>query len=95
MALEVTENTAAQVTQYPDVSAPVSGTATFHNAQGVADSTPAVTVDVIGTGGAAVVQASQRGASIGSPTMMQAGAPLCLSLRLTAYLSPLRARRLA
>tara|TARA_R110000824_G_C15078950_1_gene664199 strand:+ start:97 stop:999 length:903 start_codon:yes stop_codon:yes gene_type:complete len=59
MALEVTENTAAQVTQYPDVSAPVSGTATFHNAQGVADSTPAVTVDVIGTGGAAVVQSVQ------------------------------------
>jgi len=59
VALEVTENTAAQVVDYPDTAAPASATATFYNAQGVATSTPAVTVDAIGTGGAAVVQSVQ------------------------------------
>ena len=59
MALEVTEDTAAQIVDYPDGSAPASATAAYFNHEGVEKSTPAVTVDAIGTGGAAVVATVQ------------------------------------
>ena len=59
MAIEVTEDTAAAVTAYPDSAAPVSATATFYNDQGGEKSTPTVTVDSIGSGGVATISSVQ------------------------------------
>ena len=59
MAIEVTEDTAATVTAYPDGAAPSSATATFYNSKGDEKSTPTVTVDAIGSGGVSTVSSVQ------------------------------------
>ena len=75
MAIEVTEDTAATVTAYPDSAAPTSATATFYNSKGDEQSTPAVTVDAIGAGGTSTVGtvASQTEFAVDNASGIEAG----------------------
>ena len=75
MATEVTEDTAATVTAYPDGAAPTSATATFYNAKGDSQSTPTVTVDAIGSGGTSTVGAvtSQTQFAVDNATGIETG----------------------
>ena len=75
MATEVTEDTAATVTTYPDGAAPSGATATFYNWGGTAASTPTVTVDSIGSGGTSTVGVvtSQTAFAVNDATGITAG----------------------
>jgi len=57
MAIEVTEDAATTVSDYPDRAAPTSATATFYGADGTSKATPTVTIDAIGSAGTVTVSA--------------------------------------
>jgi len=75
MAIEVTEDAAATVSEYPDTAAPVSATATFYGTSGTALATPTVTVDAIGDAGTATVATvtSQTAMTVDNATGMTPG----------------------